>query len=184
MEIKAKGYFSIRLVGMFILFLAFIIQFIVDIILITGILAKILLIIIISPWLVVYLALKLEISSISNNEALSLILSLIYTFIMLFAILFNKIGINQVFFINFQIIFLILILTCWNFSLSIYRGRKIVFFISGISSILFNWVSIFFYSISILWITLSFNSFFILIALILIFSMENIMKKKGLLVYL
>jgi len=184
MEIKGKRYFSIRLLGMVILFFSFLLQLIVNIIFLDEMFGKILIFSLIFPWLLFYLSIKFEFSVFTNYKTMLFIFLFIYTLIIITVILLDKIFILHTFYVVFQSLFMIFLLTSWNFSLSIYKKKKIIFFLSGILSIILNLVSIAFYFESLL-LSISFiNSFLILIGIISIILMEKLLKRKGLLVYL
>lgn len=184
MEIKGKRYFSIRLLGMVILFFSFLIQLILNLIFLDDLFGRILIFIIIFPWFCSYLSIKFEFSYITNSKTVVFIFLFIYTLIIIILILLDVISFLSTSYIIFQSLFMILLLTSWNFSLSIYKKKKIIFFLSGILCIIINLVSIkyyfksFFFSISFI------NSILILMGIISIFLMEKLLKRKGLLKYL
>jgi len=184
MKIKGKGYFSVRIVGMIILFCSFAMLFISDLILVKYLFGKLLIILLLIPCILIYLMVKLEISPFSNQKNASYIFLMIYSLcislLMIVILNFN----SQIISTLIRSFDMILILTSWNFSLSIYKRRKIASFLTGIISsitILSSIIICLYRYCKILSMIIFLQIF---IGLFIIFISESLLRKRGLLNYI
>ena len=184
MSIKGKGYFSIRILGMIFLFLVFLAQFISDLILIDGLMEKIIFILNVIPWLIIYLALKFEISFISSRKLFFFLFLIIYSSFMTLLLFIGLLTFSKLKYIILSCLVEIFLLTSWNFSLSIYKKRKLIFIISSIISSIFIIISVIFYLSISNWIFNIINLFLYIIGLFLIVFSEYKLKRKGFLNYI
>jgi len=133
MIIKARKSAVIRIIGAILIFIGLFLSIIFKIRIIESFIGSFLWIIIILPWIISYFLLKLSNDFIINNFKRISYLLIIYSisFYVIAAIW------------NFLIATIILVSLCldllllnsWNLSLTIYKKKKIIFFISGLSYI-------------------------------------------------
>lgn len=184
MKIRGKGYFSIRIFGMIILFCSFAMLFISDLILLKYLFGKFLIILLLIPWVLIYLMVKLEISPFANQKnafySFLIIYSLIISVLMLACLNF----ISQIIFTLIRSLIMILILTTWNFSLSIYRRRKMTFFITGIVSFILILLSTMICLYKYCEVFSIITSILIFIGLFIIILSEILLRKMGLMNYI
>jgi hypothetical protein len=184
MSIKGKGYFSLRILGMGILFLIFSILFIKDLLLFGAILEKIVFSLIVSPWFLMYLALKFEVSPFSTYKLSVFLMVFLYWIIFNLMISINFISISRGYYMILRGMLLILLITSWNFSLSIYKQKKLIFITSSSISLLLLIISQVVYPTFSNWIFSIISSIGLLIGLFLIVFSEYLLRKKGLLTYI
>jgi len=181
MSIRGKKEGCCRLIGSFLLLLSFILSIFFSILALDEAILSLILIFIIIPPFLMSILLKLEQAFVVNNSTKLLILLAILVVVLNSVTLPINSDLLKTRFVLLESSNLLLI-SCWHFSLSIYKRDKLIFVISGISSFILN---IF------LWFILKhlfiINIFLILtlfLGLFLITSAELMMKKKGLLNYI
>jgi len=184
MSIKGKKEGVYRLLGFILLLTSLVLSMLLGFLTLTHPFLSITLILITIPPFVLSIFLKLEQDFFVNNAKRFLYLLLIEIIVVnsiTFAFYNTFLALSTV--ITSSSIILLTI--CWHFSLSIYKKRKIIFFICGISYILIN--------ILILLDNISVSHLFIMklvliisvsLGLFLIILAELIMKKKGWLNYI
>jgi len=184
MSVKGKSYFSIRILGMILLFLVFLAQFMSDLILIDGLWEKIILFMNIIPWLFIYLALKLEFSFIPSYKLFLFLILIIYSLFMNLMLFIGLLSLSKLKYIIFSSLVEIFLLTSWNFSLTIYKKKKLIFIISSFISSIFIVIGVIFYLSIPNWIFNIINLFLYIIGIVLIVFSEYKLKKKGFLNYI
>lgn len=177
MSLIAKKAGILRLVGSVLILITFVLLISFSFWILNDMLALILLIGLIIPWALFSGLLKLEKTFFTNNGAVILIILIIFSITM-------PLIIHFLITLDFIIIFIssICCLISWHFSLSIYKIKKIIFLMSGLSSI----------GASIIISFLSFRIFPFLVIEILLLTIgmmvimisESWMRKKGLLNYI
>ena len=182
-NIKAKKESLMRLLGMVLILCGLLITLFVDIIFVISNVALFLLIII--PWFLLIILLKLEINFVVDHAIIFSIIFCIYTIIMsLVALLFIS---NEVASLLFIILVIsdILLLICWHFPISIFKKKKILSILCGFGYLIIT--SIFrLLPIVIIWpwlLNLG-SAAVVLLGMVLILFAEMRMKKKGLLNYI
>jgi len=192
--INAKIETLVRYLGMIFLFIAIPITIISDYILMNNSFIFILYSISFFLWFLFFLLSKFAIDLIINNEILFQKLLIIFTCIMgivsiLLIILLMEVGLVILYLI--QTISIIMLIYCWNFSLSIFKKKKYIFILSGvvylILTLIFDISSLSINELSEIFVFENFFGIFsvllTLIGIILIILAELRMKKKGLLNY-
>jgi len=169
MSIKGKKEGICRIVGSLLILIGLILSLILDYFILNNPLLYLFVILIVVPPLILSILLKLE-------RIESIVLSaLIFAFFDIFLII--------IFFINVSS--LLMLISSWHFSLSIYRKNKLIFHIGGFGYFILNiffWLEIFNLDT-----TFIFNLIPLVITLLgflLIIVAELKMKKKGLLNYI
>lgn len=184
MSIQGKGYLSIRILGMILIFLVFLAQLMSDLILIGGLWERIILILIITPWFIVYLGLKFELSFFSAYNRLLFLILIIYSSLMNFMIIIGFFPLFEVDYIFFSNLVKIFLLTSWSFSLTIYKRKKLIFIVSSFISSIFLIISCWFYPFVFILILSIINLFLYMIGFLLILFSEYMLRKKGFLNYI
>ena len=184
MSIKGKKEGIYRLLGSILLLISLVLGLLLGFLTLTHPFLSITLILITIPPFVLSILLKLEQDFFVNNARRFLYLLLIEIVVVnsiTFAFYNTFLALTTVITSSSNILLII----CWHFSLSIYKKKKAVFFICGISYILIN--------IPLLVDRISVSHLFIIklvliisvsLGLFLIISAELIMKKKGWLNYI
>ena len=193
--INAKIETLIRYLGMIFLFIAIPFTIISDYTLMNNSFIFLLYIMSFFLWFLFFLLSKFAIDLIINNEILFQKLLIIFTCIMgivsiLLIILLMEVGLVILYLI--RTISIIMLICCWNFSLSIFKRKKYIFIISGVIYLLLTLIiDIFFLNINEFLDIFVFENFFgifsillTLIGIIFIILGELRMKKKGLLNYI
>jgi len=193
--INAKIETLIRYLGMIFLFIAIPFTIISDYTLMNNSFIFLLYIMSFFLWFLFFLLSKFAIDLIINNEILLQKLLIIFTCIMgivsiLLIILLMEVGLVILYLI--RTISIIMLICCWNFSLSIFKRKKYIFIISGVIYLLLTLIiDIFFLNINEFLDIFVFENFFgifsillTLIGIIFIILGELRMKKKGLLNYI
>lgn len=133
MSIKAKKSTIIRIFGAILIFNGLILSVIFNFLVIKSFLGYSLWLILIIPWIIFIIALKLSNDLICNNFKLILYLLIIHSIILsIIAVIWNLL-IAMIVLLNF--ILNLLLLASWSVSLSIYKKKKILFLVSGFSYI-------------------------------------------------
>ncbi len=180
MSVRGKKEAIFRIIGSFLILIGIVLSVFFNFLALNNLLLYLITILIIIPPFLVSIFLKLEQDFIVKNSTKILILLIILVAVLnLITLPLN----SMLLIIRFALIESsgLLLLSCWHFSLSIYKRDKLIFVISGISSFILN---------IILWFILkhlfTISIFLILtlfLGLFLIISAELMMKKKGLLNY-
>jgi hypothetical protein len=184
MSIRGKTYFSLRLIGMLILFLISLVQFIADLLWINGILGKISLILLCLPWFIVYIVIKVELSPFSTHKLHIFSILILYWLMLNLLISIKLIPFPRGNYVILRGTNIIFILTSWNFSLSIYKTKKLIFVCSSAISIIFGIITQIYYPTLYSWVFNMFNLMGLFIGIFLILLTEYLLRKKGLLTYI
>ncbi len=185
MSIEAKLEGLLRIIGHILILIGLIFSLILVSFILDLIMLYILFLVVIIPWFILSTCLKLEKDVFVENAFKILLFLCIFSMVMTilgYLINFN----NSIAFVFVTIsISNILFLTCWHFSLSIYKKQKLVFIISGVISIVLNIIlqfnSILYHNIGLLNLIPLFLN---ILGICLIFSAEMKMKRGGLLNYI
>ncbi len=181
MSIRGKKEGLYRLIGSFLLLLSFFLSIFFSILVLGDLILSLLLILMIGPPFLMSILLKLEQNFIVKNSIKFTIL------VIIIEVVLNSITLpiySNLLIVRFVLIESLdfLLIVCWHFSLSLYKKHKLIFIIGGFSSFVLN-----------ILLMLNLNHLFIInislmltlfLGLLLIFSAELIMKKKGLLNYI
>ena len=181
MSVRGKKEAIFRIIGSFLILAGINLSVFFNFLALNNLLLYLVTILIIIPPFLVSIFLKLEQDFIVKNSTKILILLIILVAVLnLITLPFN----NMLLIIRFALIesLGLLLLSCWHFSLSIYKRDKLIFVISGISSLILN--IILWFIIKHLFIISIFLILTLFLGLFLIISAELIMKKKGLLNYI
>ena len=178
MIIKARKSAIIRIIGAILIFIGLFLSIVFKIRIIESFIGSFLWIIIILPWIISYILLKLSNDFIINNfKRISYLLIIHSISFYVIAPIWNFL-IATIILVSLCLD--LLLLNSWNLSLTIYKKKKIIFFISGLSyiagTIIFD-IQVAFLEYLICTITISGG-----IAIILI--TEYHMHKKGYLNYI
>ena len=181
MSIQGKKEGILRILGSFLILIGFILSIIFNIFTLNNfILFLVSLLIVVLPFLVSTL-LKLEQDFIVKySKSILFILSILIVILNVFTLpAYSSLNI-----INFVLIECsdLLLISCWHFSLSIYKREKIIFVLSGAGY--FDLNIILWFSLTQILIITIFQSLIFYVGFFLIISAELIMKKKGLLNYI
>ncbi|NVM46522.1 MAG: hypothetical protein HWN79_16570 [Candidatus Lokiarchaeota archaeon] len=181
MSIRGKEEGIFRLIGSFLIFVSLILSVFFYFMALDNLYLSLISTLIIIPPFLMSVLLKLEQDFIVKNSLIFLILLIIVVVVLnLVTLPFYSI-LHIIRFVLIESSDLLLI-SCWHFSLSLYKKNKLIFIIGGFSNVVLNvllWLSLkhlFVVSISLI-LTLIFGLFMII-------SAELIMKKKGLLNYI
>jgi len=184
MSIKGKKEGICRLLGSILLLISLIIAMVLEFLTANNPLLSITLLLITIPPFILSILLKLEQDFFVNNAKKCFYLLLIENVILnsiILAFYNTSLAITAV--VTSSSI--ILLLSCWHFSLSIYKKNKVVFFICGVSYFILQFL-ILLGSISVSYLFI-FNMTLLIsvsLGLFLIIAAELIMKKKGWLNYI
>ncbi len=129
MVIKAKGRTFLRLLGATFILIGLIISILFSFTLLDNSFVSLMVILIIFPWFLFSIFLKLEIDFFTTNIKRILILTMIYSLILIFLTFLQEFSSGIL--LSFYSFTLLLLLVCWHFSLSIYKKEKVIFVISG-----------------------------------------------------
>jgi len=181
MSIRGKKEGFCRLIGSFLLLLSFILSIFFSILALDEAILSLILIFIIIPPFLMSILLKLEQVFVVNNS-IKFLISLVILVVVLNSV---TLPINSDL-LNIRFGLLessnLLLISCWHFSLSIYKKNKLIFIIGGLTSFVLNmllWSSL--KHVFIIGLILLLTQLF---GLLLIILAELIMKKKGLLNYI
>jgi hypothetical protein len=186
-RIKAKFEYIIRILGMVNLFISLLFSLISDYFMITNLLLYLIYISIVILWFTFFILLKFEIEFIINEIKRYLFLLTFISFIIVIlsiSLIIMQIDSIQVGYYLSQLISVLMLLLCWNYSLTIIKRKKYIFFLSGlIYSLLTIIFKIIIFNNFRDFITV-FSFFCALSGILFILIAEAIMVKKGLLKYI
>jgi hypothetical protein len=131
MGLKAKGRISFRIVGALLIYSGIFLAILLNFNFISNIIGAIVAILIILPWFLVLIFLKLGIEYFSKNHRIFVSLLVLYSILLFIIVLLWNLAIAIALGIYLLLTFLLLISS--YFSLSIYKKKKIWFILSGIS---------------------------------------------------
>ena len=182
-NIKAKKETLMRLLGMVLILCGLLITLVVDIIFVISNIVLYLLIII--PWFLLIILLKLEIDFVVDRTIIFFIILCVYTVIMsIVALLFSSSELGSILFIML-VISDILLLICWHFSISIFKKKKILSILCGFGYLI---ISSIYRLLPIMitwpWLLSLGSAAIVLLGIVLILFAEMTMRKKGLLNYI
>ncbi len=181
MSIKAKGRATVRVIASLMILFGLILSIFLNIILVNDIIRNLIIIVIIIPWFLFSIMLKLELNFFVNNTKKVAIYLTIYSVSVGFISIILSWSILVIVII---ITFLnLLLLLCWHFSLSIYKLKKLIFLVSGLGYIIGT------FCMNLLIVStiddiIVFNIFLIFLGLILILAIEYHLRKIGYLNYI
>ncbi len=183
--IKSKAENTIRFSGLFLITTAIPLTIVSDIIQIEYILFLLIYIFSVIPWLCFYVAWKLTVNGVIERSQNIQIALLGYSIILfLLPVSFIKIHFSRMDYLAwvFQILKVLSLLVCWNFSISIFKKRKVLFLFFGglycVLMVLFLLLSLELRVLSLLSLTLT------IIGMCCISLSEYMMFRKGDLKYL
>ena len=183
MSIQGKKEGICRLTGTTLIFISLALSIIFNFFILNNLILYLILILINLPPLILSILLKLELDVITKNSLKFLFtISTIVLSLIIVTIFFNS-------FLKIKFVLIVssnlLLISCWHFSLSIYKKKKIIFIFSGTGYcilIFILWLANFVsYSFLVL---ILFPLLLVLIGIMLIIIAELSMKKKGLLNYI
>lgn len=181
MSIKAKGRAFLRIIGSLMILVGLFLSIFLNLTFVNNIIGNLITIVIIIPWLLFSIVLKVELNFFINNTNKVAIFLIIYSVFLVFIPIFISWSI-------FAIIIIItslnlLLLFCWHFSLSIYKLKKYIFLVSGLGYIIGTiWMNL--QIISAISPIIVFSLIFIILGLILILGIEYHLRKIGYLNYI
>ena len=181
MGIKAKGRIWFRIIGAILLFLGICLAILLDFIFISNIIGVFIAILIVVPWIIIFIVFKLEIEYFNRNRKIFISILLLNSVTMfLLSILWN---ISNAIIIDIHAFLTLILSISWYFSLSIYKKKKIVFVLSGILFLFgFIFLSLKLYFLSDIFVILVVT--FVCLGMILILLIEYDMRKKKYLKYI
>lgn len=181
MSIKAKGRASLRVFASLVILVGLILSIFLNIMLVNDIIGNLIFIMIIIPWFLFSIVLKIELNFFINNIKKVAIGLTIYSVSVEFISLILSWSIFATVIIITSLNLLLLL--CWHFSLSIYKLKKQIFLVSGLGYIIGTfWMNLLI--ISTINDVIVFNMIFILLGLILILGIEYNLRKIGYLNYI
>ncbi|MBY8988469.1 MAG: hypothetical protein KGD61_08440 [Candidatus Lokiarchaeota archaeon] len=184
MSIKGKKESASRFGGSILILISIVLELCLGLMILTNLLLNLTLILIIVPAFMFSILLKVEQDFIVKNVTKFLILLLLEIILLSIVILAFYSGVLTIKFYVVSSSNLLLII-CWHTSLSLYKNKKIIFFISGIGYFIVNiliWLNSILFPY--LYITNLLLKLMVLLGIFLIIIAELIMKKKGWLKYL
>jgi len=184
MSIQGKKEGICRIVGSILILIGFILSLILDYFILNNLLLYLFVILIVVPPFLLSILLKLERDFIVNISS-KLLLLLAIESIVLSALIFAFFDIFLVIKFVMTVSSLLLLISSWHFSLSLYKRNKLIFVFGGLGYFILNislWLVIFNLELVFIFnlILLVFN----LLGFLLITVAELKMKKKGLLNYI
>ncbi|TFG03221.1 MAG: hypothetical protein EU542_03055 [Promethearchaeota archaeon] len=130
MGIKAKGRSYFRILGAVLIFIGMFLAILLNFIFIPNIIGALLAILILIPWILIFILFKLEFELINSNKKKLIFLLMLYTaLILVLAILWNSV---IAMLLTFNTSLNLFLLVSWYFSLSIYKQKKIIFLLNGL----------------------------------------------------
>ena len=183
-NIQAKKENLIRLLGMVLILFGLLISIALDYFIHSFILYVFVLLIFI-PWFALVVLLKLEIDFIVNKTVIFTVILIFYSIIMLLiGNILSTNATNSLIFIS-TIISNVLLVFSWNYAISIFKKKKLVFLIGGLGYCILTAIFRLIPLMSQLFLILSLTPLsLVLFGMILIFLAELRMRKKGLLHYI
>jgi len=182
MSIKAKKLSLVRLFGASLILIGLFSSLFLDYFVVDNILLFLLIIFFNFPWMIFSFGLKFEINYFRNNVLkISIILGILSIIIAIIGIL---IDLSTSILLVVVLLSSFLLLTCWHYSPSIYKKEKVWAIIGGVSYAIltiFVKLNILIYLFGIL--TGLIPIILLSLGILLILSMELVMKRKGLLNY-
>ena len=185
-NIQAKKESLMRILGMGLILFGLLISIILDYIFVMANLTlNLLIFLVILPWLLLIILLKLEKDFIVDHVIIFFIILCIYTIIIVFVALpFSPNESTSLLFIML-VLSDILLMICWNFAFSIYKKEKLIFIVCGFGYLMitsiFRLLPI---MINLPWLLKLVPAALVLLGIVLILFAEMKMKKKGLLNYI
>ena len=177
MSIQGKKEGICRLIGTILIFISLALSIIFNFFILNNLILYLILILINVPPIILSILLKLELDFITKNSLKFLFT--ISTIVLSFIIV--TIFFNSILMIKFVLIVSsnLLLISCWHFSLSIYKKKKIIFIFSGTGYCILIFILTLanFVSYSFL-IVILFPLLLVLIGIMLIIVAELSMKKK------
>ncbi|MFW9898974.1 MAG: hypothetical protein ACFFDO_06910 [Candidatus Thorarchaeota archaeon] len=185
-NIQAKKESLIRIFGMVLILFGLLITLVLDyIFVLTNLTLYLLILLIIIPWFLLIILLKLEKDFIVNHAKIFFITLCVYTIVIIFIAL--PLSPNE----SISLLFVmlaksdILLMICWHYAFSIYKKLKLIFILCGIGYLIISalfriWPPVF----NLLWIIKLVPAGLILLGIISILFAELRMRKKGLLNYI
>jgi len=182
-NIQAKKENLIRLLGMVLILFGLLISIVLDYFIHSFVLYVFVLLIFI-PWFVLVVLLKLEIDFIVNKMVIFIVIIIAYSIVMLyFGNILSTNATNSLIFIS-TVISNVFIVFSWNYAISIFKKKKLVFLIGGLGycilTAIFRLIPL---MNRLFWILSLTPLSIVLFGMILIFLAELRMRKKGLLNY-
>ena len=184
MSIQGKKEGISRIVGSILILIGFIISLILDYLILNNPLLYLFMTLIVVPPFILSILLKLERDFIVNNSS-KLLLLLVIESIALSVFIFASFNIFLILKFVLIVSSLLLLVSSWHFSLSLYKKNKLIFVIGGFGYYILNiflWLVIFNWDVVFIFNLIPFV--FILLGFLLIIVAELKMKKKGLLNYI
>jgi len=184
MSIQGKKEGICRIVGSILILIGFILSLILDYFILNNLLLYLFVILIVVPPFLLSILLKLERDFIVKNSS-KLLLLLVIESIVLSALIFAFFDIFLILKFVLTVSSLLLLISSWHFSLSLYKNNKLIFIIGGFGYFILNFfLCLRIFNLDNLFIFNLFPSVITLLGLLLIIVAELIMKKKGLLNYI
>lgn len=183
MSIQGKKEGICRLTGTTLIFISLALSIIFNFFILNNLILYLILILINLPPLILSILSKLELDVITKNSLKFLFtISTIVISLIIVTIFFNS-------FLKIKFVLIVssnlLLISCWHFSLSIYKKKKIIFIFSGTGYCILIFIlclaNFVLYSFLVL---ILFPLLLVLIGIMLIIVAELSMKKKGLLNYI
>lgn len=181
MSIKAKGRAIARIIGAIIILIGFINSLLFNYIFLDDFLTYLSIISIILPWFLFSIFLKLELDFCNNHLRIISITLTIYSIgMIIMTVLWHLADTINIIFISLA---LLALLTCWHFSLSLYKKQKTWFLLSGLFYIVV--IILFCFQTSILDnLILHLNTLIVVVGMIIIILVELNLRKNGYLKYI
>ncbi len=180
-NIKAKKEALIRILGTILILIGFLATVVFSFFAFNVILYVFILLIVL-PWFLIIILLKMEKDFIVENQLIILIVMIVYSVIML---LIGSVLEGFLILLTFSSISNILILLCWHFALSIYKKEKLFFLICGIGYFILTSIFLIPVFISKIGLFLAIAPLIsIIVGMLFILAAETRMRKKQLLNYI
>jgi hypothetical protein len=181
MVIKAKGRTILRLIGAIFILIGLITSIFFNNIFLISFISYLMVVLITLPWFLFSTFLKLEIDLFTNNIKKVLMVLIIYSIIIVFLSSIQGFSVSLI--IIYDSFTLLLLITCWHFSLSIYKREKLAFFFSGLAYI----INIIILSSQLILLNhpiFVLDVAFVCFGMISVIIIEFNLRKKGLLTYI
>ena len=184
MSVQGKKEGICRIVGSILILIGLILSLFLDYLILNNPLLYLFMTLIVVPPFILSILLKLERDLIVNNSS-KLLLLLVIESIALSVFIFASINIFLILKFVLTVSSLLLLVSSWHFSLSLYKKNKLIFVIGGFGYYILNiflWLVIFYLDVEFIFNLIPLV--FILLGFLLIIVAELKMKKKGLLNYI